>query len=257
MTLRFDVSGPDEDVPTILLSAGLGGLGRFWTPQIPVMSQGFRIITYDHRGTGSNRMPLADPYSVERMVEDVCEVLDHAAPGRSVHFVGHALGGLIGLALALASPGRLASLTLVNAWATLAPQTRRCFNARMALLAHGGPAAYLEAQPIFLYPAAWIADHEEQVAREIEDGLVHFQGIETLRLRVEAIRSFDMGPHLGAVRTRTLVVGAVDDVLVPVGQSERLSAIPGSRLWRTTGGHACTVVNPEEFNATLQAFLLG
>jgi aminoacrylate hydrolase len=68
--------------------------------------------------------------------------------------VGHALGALIGLQLAL-SRSRYA-LVCVNGWLSLNAHTRRCFQIRERLLRRGAQA-WVEAQPLFLYPADWMA----------------------------------------------------------------------------------------------------
>jgi hypothetical protein len=49
---------------------------------------------------------------------------------------------------------------LLNAWVNADAYLRRCFEIRKLILKNSGPSAYLQAQPIFLYPQKWIADNE-------------------------------------------------------------------------------------------------
>src|SRR3954468_3041779 len=174
--MHYEIVGrTDDDASTVLLSAGLGGLGHFWRPQIEALGAHHRVVLYDQRGTGANAGELPEDYGIAHMAEDVIEVLDRAGVA-SCHFAGHALGGLVGLELARRAPSRLDSLVLVHAWAHVDNHTRRCFDARLALLKHVGVEAYVRAQPIFLYPAAWLSEHEDVVAREEASGIAHFQG---------------------------------------------------------------------------------
>ena len=173
------------------------------------------------------------------------------------HFVGHALGGLVGLDLAMRQPQRLHSLTVVNGWAKAHAHTKRCFELRLMLLKHEGPAAYVRAQPIFLYPADWLAKNAERAAQEEAHGFSGFQGADTLRRRIAALLAFDVTHDLAALRVPTLISAARDDVLVPCSMSEQLaSAIPRARLeiapW---GAHAINVTQPDAFNASLLDFL--
>ncbi|MCJ2053443.1 pyrimidine utilization protein D [Methylobacterium sp. J-070] len=246
----------EETAPTILLSAGLGGLGAYWKPQLAALGEQYRVVIYDHRGTGMNWEELPTQYAIAHMADDVLEILDQAGV-RRCHFVGHALGGLVGLDLALREPDRLSSLVLVNAWAKVDSHTRRCFDARIALLEHGGAEAYLRAQPIFLYPAPWLSRHAERVTREAAEGVGHFQGAHNLRARLGALLAFDASGLLGGIQVPTLVAAARDDVLVPCTCSEDLArAIPASRLaLAAEGGHAHSVTVPDRFKADLIDFL--
>jgi aminoacrylate hydrolase len=245
-----------NDAPTIVLSAGLGGLGTFWQPQFTALSERFHVIAYDHRGTGANKGVLPEHYTIAAMADDVVSILDRAEVERC-HFMGHALGGLVGLQLALSFPSRVSGLVLVNAWQTVSSHTRRCFAARLALLEGSGLEAYVQAQPIFLYPAAWLMQHEDRVAREVAHGIAHFQGVENLTKRIGALMAFDVSARLAEIRIPTLVAGTRDDVLVPYLCSEALAAgIPGAKLWLAAeGGHASTTTDPEGFNFALQRFL--
>jgi aminoacrylate hydrolase len=255
--VKYETFGRSEpEAATVVLSAGLGGMGGFWRPQYDTLAARYRVISYDHRGTGSNKQPLPTGYTIADMSDDVVSILDRA--GRSkCHFIGHALGGLVGLDLALRHPNRLDSLVLVNAWPTVDSHTRRCFEARLALLEHVGVEAYVRAQPIFIYPSWWLSQHQEAIARDDAHGLEHFQGKETLLKRVQALLSFDPSNKLDQIRTPTLVAAARDDVLVPFTSSEALArAIPGARLSVTAeGGHGFSVTDPAGFNEILSRFL--
>jgi aminoacrylate hydrolase len=255
--VRYDAVGRDKtDAPTIILSAGLGGLAAFWRPQVAALADRFHVILYDQRGTGANAGPLPEPYAISAMADDVFAIADDAGVGR-FHFMGHALGGLVGIEAALSRPARLASLILVNAWGKVSSHTRRCFDARLTLLEHAGPAAYVRAQPIFLYPAAWLARHEDHVAREEAHGVANFQGAGILKQRVGALLAFDASKRLNDIRVPTFVAAARDDVLVPYTCSEFMAAqIPGAKFWLTAeGGHASSVTDPEAFNARIIGFL--
>ena len=247
---------PDRDC--VLLSAGLGGSGAFWRPQIAALAAHFHVVVYDQRGTGGSREPLPEGYSIDAMADDVAEILDIRGIARC-HFVGHALGGLVGLKLARRAPARVGKLVLVNAWPAPDPHTARCFDVRLALLRQSGIEAYVKAQPIFLYPAAWLSRHAQEVAAEEAHGIRHFQGVDTIEKRIAALRAFDMADELGAIRAPTLVAASRDDILVPWTASQRIAgAMPNARLWLVdSGGHGFTVTEPDAFNAETLKFLLA
>lgn len=255
--LACTISGRDEpDAQTVVLSAGLGGAGAFWAPQLPALEARYRVIAYDQRGTGRNREPLPDGYTIAAMAEDVVGVLDRAGT-TACHFVGHALGGLIGLALAIGAPERVRSLTLVNAWARTDSQTRRCFAARLALLDGSGPEAYVRAQPIFLYPAVWLSRNADRIAADDAHGIATFQGAANLKRRIDALLRFDVTDRLSAIEVPVLVAASRDDILVPWTCSEVLAAgLPKASLWTVPdGGHGFTVTEPQAFNERLLDFL--
>lgn len=255
--LAFDVLDcATPDAPTVLLSAGLGGAAAYWAPQLPALREHFRIITYDHAGTGRNPGHLPEVYGIADMAADVQAILDETGTP-AYHFVGHALGGLVGLELARRDPARLLSLTIVNGWIKVDAHTLRCFEARIALLRHAGVAAYVRAQPIFLYPATWLADNEARLEREDAHGIAHFQGEANLYKRLAALQGFDLTAAAPGIAVPTLVVAALDDVLVSATQSRRLAAaMPQATLAMLEhGGHALNVTDPAGFDAVLLPFL--
>jgi len=256
MPLHYELQGP-ADGDAVLLSPGLGGSAGFWSPQLAALVEaGHRVIAYDQRGTGRSPADLQAGYTIAEMARDVLEVMDATSTPRC-HLVGHALGGLVGLQLALDAPSRVASLVLVNAWSRPNPHSARCFEARLALLGACGPRAYVEAQPIFLYPAAWCDGNAQRVAAEVEHACAHFPGEANLRARIGALRAFDVDARLGQIDVPALVATAEDDVLVPWTCSQRLAeGLPQATLDRMPrGGHAHSVTEAAAFNRRLLAFL--
>ena len=74
------------------------------------------------------------------MAVELLELLDTLGI-RRCHFIGHALGGLIGLQIALLRPQLLQSLVPINARSSPNPHSARCFAVRLKLLHDSGPAA--------------------------------------------------------------------------------------------------------------------
>lgn len=249
---------PSPDAASLVLSAGLGGSAGFWAPQMAPLSTAFRVVTYDHRGTGRSVRTLTEPHSVDAMARDIVEVLDAAGIAKA-HLIGHAAGGLAGLALALLAPERLDRLVVVNGWAAPDPHIARCFEVRLALLNDSGPAAYVHAQPLFLYPANWISQNAARLAAEEPHHLAGFPDPDVMRARIAALLAFHIADRLGEITHPVLVSASADDTLVPVLCSEQLAAgLPRATLqvapW---GGHGFTVTAPDQFNASVVAWLTG
>jgi aminoacrylate hydrolase len=246
----------DPGAPTVLLSSGLGGAAHYWAAQIPSLAQHFRVIAYDQTGTGRSPGTLKSNYAIADMAAEVAALLDELGVEKT-HFIGHALGGLVGLQLAVDRPALLDRLVLVNAWAKTHPHTLRCFAARKALLLNTGPEAYVQAQPLFLYPAAWLADRQDWLAEQDAAGVAHFPPAETVLRRIAAIETFDLMAQLPAIAAATLVIATRDDVLVPcscsIALADQLSQVRLELL--DQGGHACNITDPATFDTMVTAFL--
>ena len=247
---------PHGSGPPVILSAGLGGSGNYWLPNLPALAAEHRVILYDHRGTGRSDRALPDIVTAEQMGDDLLALIDGLGLEKAT-IVGHAAGAAAALALALKAPERVDRLVLVNGWSRLDPHFVRCFEVRLALLRDSGPRAYLHAQPLFLFPANWASEHAGQLAAEEEQHFAHFAGAEAYEKRIAALRAFDIDERLSEITAPTLALAAADDMLVPSNCSARLAeGIKGA--WHSVmdwGGHACNVTDPEGFNARVLDFL--
>jgi aminoacrylate hydrolase len=254
--LFYEEHGPAH-APPVILSPGLGGSASYWAPNCEGLASDHRIILYDHRGTGRSDRALPAELSVADMADDVIALMDGLGL-RSAALVGHAAGGVIGLALALKAPERLDRLVVVNGWSRPDPHFARCMEARLALLHGSGVAAFVRAQPIFLYPARWISENSARLDAEQAGQVAQFQGAANLEARIAALSAFDIDAELAGIRTPTLLIAAQDDMLVPASCSERLAeALPGATLMPMLGGHACNITEPVIFDKVLRGWFAG
>jgi pimeloyl-ACP methyl ester carboxylesterase len=104
-----------EDPQTIIFHHGVAGHPAMWTGWLGVLAAKYRLVRFDMRGHGRSAVPERGyQWSFDGLVDDVLRIA-HAAGARRFHLVGESIGGTIGIALALAHPERLHSLTLSNA----------------------------------------------------------------------------------------------------------------------------------------------
>ena len=240
----------------VILSAGMGGGGGFWAPQIEDLAKHHQVIIYDHVGTARSRGEVPVSRSIAGMAGDIVSVLDHLGIG-SAHVVGHAIGGIVGLELAMMQSARLRSVTVVNGWARADAFLRRCFEVRKEILRVSGPKAYVRAQPLFLFPPQWIAENVAKLDADEPHIISHFPPAETMNARIEMFLAFDPGERLQTISTPVLVTTATDDALVPAYLTRELArVVPGAVLREVGyGAHAFTAVTPGVFNQMLLTFL--
>lgn len=255
--LYYEEHGLPDAAP-VILSSGLGGSASYWEPNIPALTEHFRVIAYDHRGTGRSDRALPARVSVDDLADDILVLMDALNIERA-HLIGHAAGGVAGLALALKAPARLDRLVVVNGWASPDPHFLRCFEVRLALLRLAGPKAYLRAQPLFLYPPNWVSAHGDELDAELPHQLESFPGADTMEKRILALGSFDIAHRLGEITTRTLVIASQDDMLVPPLAGERLAmGIAKAGFGRPEyGGHAVNVTDADNFNGFVVDWMTG
>jgi aminoacrylate hydrolase len=239
----------------LLLVPGLGGVGSYWSANIPAFSQKYQVIIHDHRGTGQSSRSLVR-YSVDQMSDDLLRLMDHLEI-KQAHLVGHSTGGAIGQTLAVTHPERLKSLVIYASWTKADAFFRRVFEARRTLLTAAGAAAYVRATAVFLYPDWWVNENIGLLEEREKAGIPAFPPPEIAASRIDAVVGFDRTAELSRIRTPTLVVCAKDDFLTPPYFSRELAQrIPGAELQLLErGGHCASETNAAAFNDAVLSFI--
>lgn len=107
-----DFTDPWTEPPVVLLLHSLLGDFRRFHAMVPPLARQFRVVRMDMRGHGNSSIPSPDtPLSLERMTQDVSELLDRLSI-ESAHVVGNSAGGYLSQTLAITSPQRVRTLCL-------------------------------------------------------------------------------------------------------------------------------------------------
>ena len=198
----------------------------------------------------------APPRSIAGMADDIAH---RARPGRhrAAHVVGHAIGGIVGIELALRDPQRLRSLVVVNGWGRADPFLRRCFEIRKQILNQSGPRPMSARSRCFFIRRSGFPATSRSSTRKKSASSRIFRPSATMNAAHRHVSR--LRPRRGDWRpstTPTLLASAKDDNLVPAYLSQQLAAaIPGARVHEVEwGAHAFTVVTPDVFNDMLLGF---
>jgi aminoacrylate hydrolase len=241
----------------VLMVTGLAGYAQYWRDQLPAFTRSFEVILHDHRGVGGSDN-AACSMTMERLAADVIGLMD-ALKIEKAHVIGHSAGGAVAQILAIEHPQRLASIVIAASWTKPDAYFRRLFALRKEILLRLGPAAYVQANTLLLYPSLYIARNNEKLRQLEAQGLANFAVPEWVMSRIDAILAFDRTADLGRIRTPALIVAAQDDLITPTYFSEELARrIPGAEAkFFPQGGHYFSQVMAREFNQAVLPFLMA
>jgi pimeloyl-ACP methyl ester carboxylesterase len=108
--LRYAVGG---DGPPLVLVHGLGGTIENWCALAPPLAARHRVLVPDLPGHGRSA-PLPEARDVDALAEAVLAVADAEGVGGAV-WIGHSLGGVVGLRAAALCPAAVRGLVLAAA----------------------------------------------------------------------------------------------------------------------------------------------
>ncbi|MCX4704629.1 4-carboxymuconolactone decarboxylase [Streptomyces sp. NBC_01352] len=236
--LQYRFDGP-EDAPVLILGPSLGTTWHMWDRQVPELAKQWRVFRFDLPGHGG--APAYPAGSVADLSTRLLATLDGLGVQR-FGYAGCALGGAVGIELALRHPERVASLALIAASPRFG--TADEFRQRGVIVRTNGldPIARTSPERWFTggFAAAQpaITEWAVQMVRTTDPGCYI--------AACEALASFDVRSELARVGVPTLVlVGSDDQVTGPAEARTLVAGIPDARLAVVPGAsHLVPVEQP-------------
>jgi len=240
--LQVEVFSVGFGRPVVLLPP-MGSLATIWMHQIRVLSKKYRLIIVHYPGHG--RSTYSDAQGTFAGTADlVMEVLDTLGIDQLPHLVGWSMGALIAEKIALQSPDKIRSITIISAPAKVDSDS----SADVGPVLDGFVADYeLNVPDQAITTGAREARYEFiKATRSLDVAMSYLR--ETL--------NFDYG-STARISSETLVIVGARDRVIPREHGEMiLKAIANARYFELEeGGHYIPLQNHEWFNARLTEFL--
>ncbi|WP_414833388.1 3-oxoadipate enol-lactonase [Afifella sp. YEN Y35] len=242
----------NRSAPPLVFSNSLGTNLAMWDAQVDEAETSFRVIRYDQRGHGRSPVP-ADAFSMERLGQDVVELLDFLKIDKT-DFCGLSMGGMTGIVLARDHPARFGKLALCNTSAHMPPAD--LWNARIKAVTDNGMEALVDGITERWFTAAFRRDRPDEVERIAEQ----IRATEPAGYAgcCAAIRDMDLRPTLSAIEADVLILIGDSDPSTPPQDGELIADnIAGARKEIVHAAHLSAVEAPAEFNRAVFSYLRG
>jgi len=213
------------------------------------------VLTYDQRGTGrSERVPQGQ--SIEALAEDIVALMD-AAGFSAAQVIGLSTGTGKATAFAARHPERVTRLVLAAPWTHGDADLQVLQNLRKAAARTMPADHYSHFNALLIYPPEFRRAQFSRFAQLAQAALAAPQDAPGTASRLDAILAFDARPLYPRIQCPTLVLGARDDLVMPVWHAEAAArAIPGARLVILDGGgHLFPETRTAAFLKEVLAFL--
>ncbi len=240
--IYYEVAGSG---PAVVLSHGYSATSQMWRGQVPVLSEQYRVITWDMRGHGQSDSP-DDPslYSEEHSCADIAAILRELRIERAV-IGGLSLGGYTSLAFNVRYPAMVNALMLFDTGPGYRnPKAREGWNETAERRAVNFETKGLDA----LGASAEVRVSQHRSAQ----GLANAARGMLAQFDSRIIESMD------SIAVPTLVLVGDRDEPFLAATDYMANKIPNAtKAVIADAGHASNIDQPAEFNRAVMAFLGG
>jgi pimeloyl-ACP methyl ester carboxylesterase len=257
MTVALATAEYGEGTPVAILH-GLFGSARNWAGIARRLAQHYRVIAFDLRNHGAS--PWADTMGYAEMAGDV-RVAMSARGHRDFALIGHSMGGKAAMEAALAAPGEVERLVVVDIAPVVYPASPLAYAQAMRGLDLGAIAQRGDADRAL---AGAIPDSAERAFLlqnlVFGDGPPRWQlNLAAIEAALPALSGFPSPPARTVYGGPVLfIAGEKSDYVRPEYEADIGRFFPNARVVRIAGaGHWVQAERPDAFLAAIEPFLAG
>src|SRR5918992_858747 len=226
-----------------------------WDEQVAALSNSYRIIVPDLRGFGESDAS-SGPATMNRMAEDLAQLLDHLEISRAV-VGGLSMGGYVALAFYKQFPSRVSALVLADTRAQADTEEAKQTRAQQAekVLSEGMASIADAMLPKLLTPET--VSKRPDIVKRVRDMMLKTKPEGAASALWGMAEREDQTELLPKITAQTLIIVGTEDALTPVADSEKMhNAIAGSCLVVIeNAGHVSNLERTGPFNEALMDFL--
>lgn len=237
----------------VLFLHGLNGNASSWQDQLSELAQGMQMVAWDAPGYGKSD---AAGNTVEALARVAIAFARRLWSG-PINVVGHSMGGLVAMKMAVLEPQLVKRLVLScthpgHGLGQSGGANER-YRRRLEELRDLPPEVYGERRATGMLPEGT----EEHIFRKVARIAAESRS-EGVANAAWAIQTEDLQPELPGIQAPTLVITCDEDRVAPLSKAQPLlDRIPDVRHVELTGlGHAPYMEDPRRFNAVISEFLL-
>jgi non-heme chloroperoxidase len=254
--LAVSVMGETAGPPIVLVHGFTGAKEAWATVARTLVTAGYHVVVYDLRGHGASTLG-SDGTTLEALVGDLVGVLD-AIDARHAVVVGHSMGGMTVLGLAVDHPGvidaRVGGLVLVSTEAAQAVPSGLPIGLGQWIVASGASSWALSNR--FVGPILTRGSFGSTASLVTLDATRASWATTAPAVRagfLEAMSHLDLIDGLATIAVPTVVVsGTRDRVTLPSHSQDIARLVPGAHLEVLPGiGHQVIFEAPEQLSVII------
>lgn len=254
--LYYEDHGP-KDAPAIVLSPLLYTDTSVFEPMVRMLSEDYRVICYDHRGSGKTTGVVSP--SIESSAKDVASLIEKLNLG-PCHFFGNCLGADVGLQLAVSRSDLLRSCVLAGPnYQADAEDVVKRNDAQVDKIKASGMKEGLKDFANMWFGSTFRNTKDPIQVMRREKWLNHLAKMKPEE--IDQVRQIfhrkDLSKELGRIRCDVLVLCGDEDSPESLESSRKVAkAIPGAEIKTIHhAGYALVIEQPEEVAEVMKAFV--
>jgi len=206
----------------LLLIAGLASDSQSWLPVIIGLSKHFRVITFDNRGIGRSPQDNTD-ITIQNMAEDAATLLRHLDL-YSVAVLGHSMGGMIAMELAIKYPDLVDKLILEATSPVISSRNIDLFSDWVQYLKDNMDKRLWFRNLFYWIFSPEFFNDENALNQAVNMSLVYRypQSDESFENQVKAISEYNCTDKLKEIKVSTLVMTGKLDLLFDSDKAPKL-----------------------------------
>ena len=205
---RINYSVVGEGEPVILLT-GFGGDINFFHSLVPSLSDKYKVITYEHRGSGLTE--YKGDFDCQTYVDDALALLDYLGIFK-VHMLGWSMGSQVAMEFAVQHQERLQSLTLVSAFMHCPARSSYMMNTMIQAGIGGLDVEYIYAMVNAFSFTEDYFDAKRAKGQKIRT--INTTTPERLKQQMWCLDRYDLRGKLHVLNIPVLSIHGLDDIMV-------------------------------------------